>query len=357
MAEDLSGWLLDLGDSQSDLATEVIGELDAWFTGEIGANWRNDDATGLASTLDVTPGWDPGASGKLESLKALVDDVRLRVRLIPPGYPLAAVLDGVWGDDSWRREDSAGLARALDQLPGWQNDSWVTPDLTLDTLRGWLDPVPAAWTGAPVLQDDPETGFKYDEAHWYLSDGTTIVNEDPANPGYFYDTVGNWYYKGQPAAAPAGAVAAADAGPVDLTVQHFDQQSRRWRRKYGGGDQDFEYYHDTDGVWEREINAQYPKRFHSDKAGWLSFYEDASAQWWLYDGQWLTWDDVQKSSAAAPAEDAPAENLQQAMEAAIEQTLGDMLSDSDLADSELSAEELSGIADEVRQELLAMLAE
>jgi hypothetical protein len=87
MAEDLSGWLLDADDSQAGAAEEVIGKLDAWFAGDIGSDWRGDNNKGLASTLDVTPGWDPGADGKLASLKALVDDVRDRVRLIPARVP------------------------------------------------------------------------------------------------------------------------------------------------------------------------------------------------------------------------------------------------------------------------------
>jgi hypothetical protein len=239
-------------------------------------------------------------------------------------------------------------------LPGWQDDSWVVPDLTLDTLNDWLTPVPAAWTGASVLHDDPETGLKYDDSNWYLSDGTTIVNEDPANPGYFYDAAGNWYHQGQPSAGPAGAVAAPAAVPADLTVQHYDQESKRWRRKWGDGARDFEYYHDRDGVWERETDAPYPKRFHSDKAGWLSYSADGGSEWWLDGNQWKKWEDVGKSAAPAPAGQ-PAGDFQQVMEGALQQALDGMLADSDLPPEEL--EDLTEFAEETRQRLLAIFSE
>lgn len=296
----LSGWLLDPAGSQVGMATQTCEKLDAWFSGDVGADWRGDGALGLGRALDVTPGWDWSTSDKLASLAALVDDVRNRVRLVPPGHPLAAALDGVWGGASWRADGPAGLAQALDQLPGWQ--SWATPGLTLDTLHSSLTPLPGAWTGgeATALNDDQETGLKYDDANWYLSDGRTIVVEDQAHPGYFYDAAGNWYHKGQPSSPPSDR--AADTAPTatDLTVEHFDERSGRWRRKYGNGDDDFEYYNDSAGTWER---------FHSDEES--------------------------------------AQGLKEAVEEAIQNTLEELQGQGELPDEELAA-----IAEEALRELL-----
>jgi hypothetical protein len=95
--------------------------------------------------------------------------------------------------------------------------------------------------------------------------------------------------------APPGswaAVAAEGGGDVDqvqpdLTVQHYDSDTGRWRR-LNAQDNEFEYYA-QDGVWERRSDDTW-HRFHVSVKKWLP-YDAPSGLWWYAD-QWRAQDAV-----------------------------------------------------------------
>lgn len=142
----LTGWLLTDDGRAADDAGNLVNLLSLWFRDP--DLWERDD-TGLAPLLDRTPGWSGWDSWqpaeKVEKLGLLLGTVRERVVLIPPEDELAVRLYQLWGNDTWRSADDIGLARAFDHLPDWSG--WDSAsDLTLETLRGWLTPLPTAWT-------------------------------------------------------------------------------------------------------------------------------------------------------------------------------------------------------------------
>lgn len=79
----------------------------------------------------------------------------------------------------------------------------------------------------------------------------------------------------------------ADQGEPDLTVQHYDPDTGRWRRLNADANE-FEYYAE-DGVWERHSNGTW-HRFHADVRKWLPY--DARSDLWWYADQWRAQDAV-----------------------------------------------------------------
>jgi hypothetical protein len=161
-------------------------------------------------------------------------------------------------------------------------------------------------------------------------------------------------------AAPGGwaAVAAEDGddgdGDVeqpDLTQQHYDPDTKRWRR-LNATDNQFEYYAD-DGVWERYSNNTW-QRFHATVQTWLP-YDARSGLWWYAD-QWRAGDAV--GGADKPADkpaDQPVEkesdvaeiDFAALAEEAVNETIAELQDDSD----PWTPEELAEIIAAVRQNL------
>lgn len=131
---------------------------------------------------------------------------------------------------------------------------------------------------AATLQYDEETGLMYDATQWYLRDGETVVWPHDAQPGAFRDSNGNVYVHGE---LQAGAA-------PDLSAQHFDTESGRWRR-FLADDNEFEYYHTVDGVWERR-REQLWYRLHAGVGRWLPY--DEPSRTWLDQGQWRSEEQV-----------------------------------------------------------------
>lgn len=117
-----------------------------------------------------------------------------------------------------------------------RDDKLVYADAQYAPIDRWA-PVEAAesepGTGAGLKFDD-STGLWYDDVNWYLPDQTTVVVEHEDFADLFRDAVGNLYRDGKPA---------------DLTVQHYDRRSNRWRRQAADGV--FEYYDETTAAWQR----------------------------------------------------------------------------------------------------------
>jgi hypothetical protein len=114
--------------------------------------------------------------------------------------------------------------------------------------------------------------------------------------GYWISTdLGNQSVYAESRYAPPGSWAAlvaedggdADQGQPDLTVQHYDPDTGRWRR-LNADDNEFEYYAE-DGVWERRSNDTW-HRFHATVGKWLP-YDAPSGLWWYAD-QWRPQDAV-----------------------------------------------------------------
>jgi hypothetical protein len=143
---------------------------------------------------------------------------------------------------------------------------------------------------ALTLQYDDETGLMYDAEHWYLTDGRTEVWADA--DGTFGDQDGNRYVKG---VLQAESVA-------DLREQQFDATTNRWRQ-WHAADEEFEYYHNVDGVWERLRDSQWHRRYN-DSFGWLAY--DESTETWLDPTRptptWRPHGEVGAAVAAAAAE-------------------------------------------------------
>jgi hypothetical protein len=151
----LSGWLVTDEEEAVPGADGLVTLLDTWFGDR--ATWL-DDNEGLAPTLDETPGWSGWDSWnqteKTENLRSLLETKRDRVVLIPPNDNLAEILTEVWQGDGWRYPDDGGLAQSLDGLSDWKG--WESWDITLASLREWLTPLPAEWTGAEPAEPAEE---------------------------------------------------------------------------------------------------------------------------------------------------------------------------------------------------------
>jgi hypothetical protein len=200
---------------------------------------------------------------------------------------------------------------------------------------------PSAWspvevpTQAAALAYDEETGLMYDATNWYLRDGKTIVWPDETDPTTFKDKDGNAYVRGE---------LQTEAAPADLTEQHFDKETGRWRR-WRDEDGEFEHYHNDDGVWERGRDGLW-HRFHDDARQWLPY--DEPSETWLYQDQWLGYDEV-TGSTAPTTDTGPTESAAEApdtddqiltsmatnLQAAIEAVRGMGVSEEDVSDEEI----------------------
>jgi hypothetical protein len=267
----LSGWLLTDDGHAVAGAEGLVESLEFWFAGSSGAAWRGDDENGLPAMLDSVPGWwgwdSWDHSQKAENLRMLLDSARDRTALIPPGDELAHRLTGVWQGEWWRGADEYGLACALDQLPGWE--SWAVPDLTLETLRAWLTPLPSEW--------DAEAGAE----HARQVDGAAPDGHQPE---------------------------------LDESVN-----PPRWRRKAADAEE-FEHYHQDDDVWERHRDGLW-HRLHSDAFGWMAY--DRPSGTWLDPAtghtRWRTFEEVGTPLAASPED--PVARLAEERNAALSEAL------------------------------------
>ena len=82
--------------------------------------------------------------------------------------------------------------------------------------------------------------------------------------------------------------------------QELDPVENRWRR-LDPADDEYEYYHNTDGVWERKRGQTWYRR-HERVAQWLPYSDDGQRKLWYFDGKWSVYDDVNPQTATtAPA--------------------------------------------------------
>lgn len=152
-------------------------------------------------------------------------------------------------------------------------------------------------------------------------------------------------------APPGGWAAVAaedrDAEQPDLTEQHYDPDTKRWRR-LNATDNEFEYYAD-DGVWERYTNDTW-HRFHTGIRTWLPY--DAPTGLWWYADQWRAGDAV--AGADEPVDrpvgkesDVAEIDFAALAEEAVNETIAELQDDSD----PWTPEELAEIVAAVRQNL------
>lgn len=156
------------------------------------------------------------------------------------------------------------------------------------------------------------------------------------DPGLLFEDLRTAILAHSGAQGTAGEIPAQQT-PQDLTQQHFDPESGRWRR-WHDSDNEFEYYHNDDSMWERVRNGSW-HRFHTDTGQWLPF--DAPSGTWLYQNTWLPYDKV-----TAPRADDEAE-LTAFAERMVAETIAELGEDFE----PLSAEELAEAVAMVRQNL------
>lgn len=147
-----------------------------------------------------------------------------------------------------------------------------------------------------------------------------------------------------PSSWSAVEVPAQDAATApDLREQHFDAAKGRWRR-WNDTDNEFEHYHNDDGIWERERAGSW-HRFHDGAGQWLRYDEPSTT--WLHQGRWLRHDEI-----TAPATRAEVRADETNLDALAARLVAETLAE--LHDAEpLSAEELAEAVAMVRHELAA----
>lgn len=99
---------------------------------------------------------------------------------------------------------------------------------------------------------------------------------------------------------------------VDPSVPVYDSAVGRWRRldPVSGV---FEYHNTEDDVWERDSGTGYWSRLHERVGSWLAY--DAPSRTYLYENQWLAYEQVGAPPAVSlaepeqPASDRDAEQL------------------------------------------------
>lgn len=115
-----------------------------------------------------------------------------RVDWVSPNHDLAQRLDRMWSGETWRNDDSDGLAATLDAIPEWSGwDSWAT-DRQVEELErlliSWEQP--AASSTEPVAEDtgqprwNPDSGFwevyNADHEQWWAHDADSGMWFDPS---------------------------------------------------------------------------------------------------------------------------------------------------------------------------------
>lgn len=80
------------------------------------------------------------------------------------------------------------------------------------------------------------------------------------------------------------------------TEQQLDEATGRWRR-YAEQDDEYEYHHTADDVWERSRDGLW-HRFHDGAGRWLAY--DEPSRTWLDGDQWRPFEQV-GTAATAPA--------------------------------------------------------
>jgi hypothetical protein len=132
-----------------------------------------------------------------------------------------------------------------------------------------------------------DSGMDAEWAGYWISRDT---DDDPVYADSRYAPPGLWTPMSTEAdtAETNGEPESVETAAVDLTEQHYDEESGRWRR-WNADDSEFEYYHDTDGVWER-LRDGTSYRYHDVAEEWLA-YDAGSGTWW-YEDDWRPFDDV-----------------------------------------------------------------
>ncbi|HEX3648615.1 MAG TPA: hypothetical protein VHV49_09305 [Pseudonocardiaceae bacterium] len=154
---------------------------------------------------------------------------------------------------------------------------------------------------AALAQSAEAAGMGADWAGYWIS---TDLRNQSVYAESRYASPGSW-------AAVAGEDGGGDAdqGQPDLTVQHYDPDTGRWRRLNTDA-HEFEYYAE-DGAWERRSNDTW-HRFHAGVEKWLP-YDARSGLWWYAD-QWRAQDAV----AAADRPPTPASSVDTAPDSSVD---------------------------------------
>jgi len=237
--------------------------------------------------------------------------------------------------------NSGGYAELVTRLD--ESGDYANEDKLFEHLRIVIFAEPANvaelgedWTGYWISIDGDGAGI-YAESRTAATSAWAAL----ADPGDTDESVGP--DETEPPAADAEA---------DPHEQQFDEDYGRWRRWSDDGE--YEYYHDSDDVWERVLGELF-SRHHGDAQEWLPY--DEPSKTWLYQNTWVAYDLVgAPDTTALPAaadeqgDDGEDEDLAALAERLVAETLADVDEDTEPLTDDERAEAVATVLRELEKE-------